>query len=172
MGAALLACVALPGPVAAQLRRVAGQPAPQPITRNDPVTFTADRLEYDRDKQIVTATGNVEAWQRDNVLKADRITFDRTTNVAAATGNVVMVQPDGQVVFSDYAELTEGLRDGVLKGMRALLAENPPGHGFTRRRAERAERCGLYNMQPVQDGSDTGAALADPRPQRRAGQGK
>ena len=124
MGAALLACVALPGPVAAQLRRVAGQPAPQPITRNDPVTFTADRLEYDRDKQIVTATGNVEAWQRDNVLKADRITFDRTTNVAAATGNVVMVQPDGQVVFSDYAELTEGLRDGVLKGMRALLAEN------------------------------------------------
>ena len=35
-----------------------------------------------------------------------------------------MVQPDGQVLFSDYAELTEGLRDGVLKGMRAILAEN------------------------------------------------
>ena len=119
-----LVCAAILQPATAQVRRVPGGPPPQPITRTDPVTFTADRLDYDRDKQVVTATGNVEAWQRDNILKADRITFDRTTNVAAATGNVVMVQPDGQVIFSDYAELTEGLRDGVLKGMRALLAEN------------------------------------------------
>ncbi len=58
------------------------------------------------------------------VLRADRITFDRNTNVAAATGHVVMVQPDGQVLFADYAELTQGLRDGVLRGMRAILAEN------------------------------------------------
>ncbi len=121
---AAFACAAVPTEAIAQARRVRGGPPPQPITRNDPVTFTADRLDYDRDKQVVTATGNVEAWQKDNILKADRITFDRTTNVAAATGNVILVQPDGQVVFSDYAELTEGLRDGVLKGMRALLAEN------------------------------------------------
>jgi len=124
LGAAALALTMMPISATAQLRRVPGTPPPQPISRNEPVTFTADRLEYDRDKQVVTATGNVEAWQNDNVLKADRVTFDRTTNVAAATGNVVLVQPDGQVVFSDYAELTEGLRDGVLKGMRALLAEN------------------------------------------------
>ncbi len=124
LGAVALACIVVPATADAQMRRVVGAPPPQPISRNEPVTFTADRLEYDRDKQVVTATGNVEAWQQENVLKADRITFDRTTNVAAATGNVVMVQPDGQVVFADYAELTEGLRDGVLKGMRALLAEN------------------------------------------------
>jgi LPS-assembly protein len=34
------------------------------------------------------------------------------------------MEPDGQVVFSDYAELTEGMRDGVLRNMRAILAEN------------------------------------------------
>ena len=106
------------------VRRARPTVAPQPLTRTDPVTFTADHVEYDRDNAIVSATGNVEAWQNDNVLRADKITFDRNTNVAAATGNVVMVQPDGQVLFSDYAELTEGLRDGVLKGMRAILAEN------------------------------------------------
>ena len=88
------------------------------------MTFTADRVEYDRERAIVTAEGSVEAWQNDNVLKADKITYDRNTNVIAASGHVVMVQPDGQVLFSDYAELTEGLRDGVLKGMRTLLAEN------------------------------------------------
>lgn len=124
LSVAAIAAAAVPTNANGQLQRVRGGPPPQPISRNDPVTFTADRIDYDRDKQVVTATGNVEAWQKDNVLKADRITFDRTTNVAAATGNVILVQPDGQVVFSDYAELTEGLRDGVLKGMRALLAEN------------------------------------------------
>ncbi len=106
------------------VRRARPTVAPQPLTRTDPVTFTADHVEYDRDNAIVSASGNVEAWQNDNVLRADKITFDRNTNVAAASGNVVMVQPDGQVLFSDYAELTEGLRDGVLKGMRAILAEN------------------------------------------------
>jgi LPS-assembly protein len=105
-------------------RRTPGTAPPAPINRNDPVAFTADEVQYDRDNALVTATGNVEAWQNDYVLRADKITFDRNTNVAAATGHVVMIEPDGQVVFSDYAELTEGLRDGVLRGMRAILAEN------------------------------------------------
>jgi LPS-assembly protein len=105
-------------------RRRPGVPAAAPLNRTDPVAFTADQVEYDRDKAIVTATGHVEAWQNDHVLRADKVTFDRNTNIAAASGNVVLVEPDGQVLFSDYAELTEGMRDGVLRGMRALLAEN------------------------------------------------
>ena len=95
-----------------------------PIDRNQPVAFTADTFEYDRTAGIVTATGHVEAWQNDHVLRADKITFDRNTNVAAASGNVVLVEPDGQVLFSDYAELTQGMREGVLKGLRTYLAEN------------------------------------------------
>ena len=99
-------------------------PDPVPLSRDQPVAFTADAFEYDRTGGIVTATGHVEAWQGDHVLRADRVTFDRNTNVAAASGNVVLVQPDGQVLFADYAELTQGMREGVLKGMRARLAEN------------------------------------------------
>ncbi len=95
-----------------------------PLDRNQPVAFTADDFQYDRAAGIVTATGHVEAWQNDHVLRADKVTFDRNTNVAAATGNVVLVEPDGQVLFADYAELTQGMREGVLKGMRAILAEN------------------------------------------------
>ena len=105
-------------------RRAAGTPAPAPLNRADPVAFTADEVQYDRENALVTATGHVEAWQNDHILRADKVTFDRNTNVAAATGHVVMIEPDGQVLFSDYAELTEGLRDGVLHGMRAILAEN------------------------------------------------
>jgi len=92
--------------------------------KNAPVTFTADDVQYDRDQGIVTATGRVEAWQNDRTLRADRIVFNRNTGVAAATGNVVLQDADGQVTFSDYAELTQDMKDGVLKGMRALLSQN------------------------------------------------
>ena len=95
-----------------------------PINRDQPVAFTADNFEYDRASGIVTATGHVEAWQNDHILRADKLTFDRNTNVAAAEGHVVLVEPDGQVLFSDYAELTQGMREGVLKDMRTLLAQN------------------------------------------------
>ena len=102
----------------------AGSKQTTPLDRNQPVAFTADHFEYDRAAGIVTASGHVEAWQNDHVLRADKVTFDRNTNVAAASGNVVLVEPDGQVLFADYAELTQGLRAGVLKNMRAILAEN------------------------------------------------
>ncbi len=120
-GLALLAAAA--PPAQAQLAGLSGSHG-TPISRDEPVTFTADQVEYDRDKGIVTASGHVEAWQNDHVIRADRMTFDRNTNVAAASGNVVLLEPDGQVVFSNYAELSGGMRNGVLSGMRALLAQN------------------------------------------------
>lgn len=92
--------------------------------RNAPVTFTADDVQYDREAGVVTATGSVEAWQNDRTLRADKIVFDRNTNIAAATGHVVLQEADGQVLFSDYAELTQDMKDGVLTGMRALLSQN------------------------------------------------
>ena len=120
-----VAAFAIPRPADAQLgAALGGNKNNTPLDRNQPVAFTADNFSYDRTAGIVTATGHVEAWQNDHVLRADKITFDRNTNVAAATGNVVIVEPDGQVLFSDYAELTQGMRQAVLKGMRALLAEN------------------------------------------------
>ena len=95
-----------------------------PISRTDPVTFTADQVQYDREHGIVIATGHVEAWQNEHQLRADKVAFDHQTNVMAATGHVQLIEPDGQVVFSDYAELTSGMRDGILRNMRAILAAN------------------------------------------------
>ncbi len=96
----------------------------QPLSGNAPVTFQSDTVTYDKVHGLVIADGHVEAWQNDHVLKADRVTFDRNTNVAAAYGHVVMVEPDGQVLFADYAELSQGMREGVLTGMRALMEQN------------------------------------------------
>jgi LPS-assembly protein len=109
--------------MAQQQRPLAGV-SHQSLDQNQPVTFLADRVEYDQQHALVIATGHVEAWQNGHVLRADRIVFDRNTDVAAAYGNVQLLEPDGEVMFSDYAELAGGMRDGVLRGMSAILAEN------------------------------------------------
>lgn len=92
--------------------------------RNAPVNFQADEAQYDREAGIVTVTGHVEAWQNGRTLRADKIVFDRNTDVLAASGNVVLQEPDGQILFSDYAELTQDMKSGILKGVRSLLAQN------------------------------------------------
>jgi LPS-assembly protein len=121
----LLALLLLPtGPARAQLGALTGLGTnPQP-TRNQPVTFSADQVQYDQQNNLVITTGHVEAWQNGHVLRADKIVFDRNTGTAAATGHVVLLEPDGEVMFADYAELTQDMNDGVLKDMRALLQQN------------------------------------------------
>jgi LPS-assembly protein len=89
-----------------------------------PVTFTADEVDYDQERGIVTARGRVEAWQEGRLLRADTFIYDRTTGVAIARGNVQLIEADGQVMFADSVELKNNLRDGVLEGVRALLAAN------------------------------------------------
>ncbi len=119
-----LGCVVPASPRAQLGALVGGRNAGAPVSKNDPVAFTADTVEYDRDGALVTASGRVEAWQGNRVMRADKITFDRDTNVAAASGHVVMLEEDGQVLFSDYAEMTQGMKNGVLRDIRASLAEN------------------------------------------------
>jgi LPS-assembly protein len=122
LGGALTVAAAL-GTVAAraQLRAMVHS---EPVSRDQPVFYQADSADYDRDGALVTLSGHVEIWQGDRILRADRVTYDRNTGVAAATGNVVLVEPDGQVLFAEYAELSEGMKDGVLRDMRALLPQN------------------------------------------------
>jgi len=111
------------------------QPADRPATTlpgfgagaadsSGPVTFTAEEVEYDRERGVVSARGRVEAWQGERLLRADRFTYDRNTGIATARGNVQLLEPDGSVLFADEAELKDRFRDGVLEGVRALLAAN------------------------------------------------
>jgi LPS-assembly protein len=94
-----------------------------PIQRDQPVFYQADRASYDRANDIATLSGHVELWQADRVLMADTVTYDRRTDVAAARGHVVLLEPGGQVVFSDYAELSDNMKNGVLKDLRATLEQ-------------------------------------------------
>ncbi len=118
-----MAAVAMLGTVAAQAQPRTATPT-EPVHSDQPVFYQADEVEYDRDDALVTLTGHVEIWQGDRILRADRVTYDRNTGVAAAIGNVVLVEPDGQVGFAEYAELNQGMKDGVLRDLRALMPQN------------------------------------------------
>lgn len=101
-------------------------PAAAPAARQgeQPVTFTAQEVEYDQNRALVVARGRVEAWQGGRVLRADEFTYDRNTGVATARGNVQLIEGDGQVVFAESVVLQNEFRDGVLEGLRGLLVQN------------------------------------------------
>lgn len=101
-----------------------------------PVTFTADEVEYDRERERVVARGRVEAWQGGRFLRADSFTYDRNTRIAVVQGNVQIIEADGQVFYAEEAELGDGFRDGVLTEVRARLAQNARLVGNGARRTE------------------------------------
>ncbi len=119
----VLAGIVLAAAAQAQFAAVNVPPSPPP-SKNEPVYWQSDAASYDRDGALVTLTGHVEIWQGERDVRADKVTYDRNTGVAAATGHVVLLDPGGQVLFADYAELSQGMKDGVLTNLRAQLAEN------------------------------------------------
>jgi LPS-assembly protein len=94
------------------------------FNRRQPVTFQADRIDYNQKSNIVTLSGHVEAWQAGHVLFADRVLYDRNTNIADAIGHVVLVSPDGQIVYSNYAELSRNMTNGIMSTMNITLPLN------------------------------------------------
>ncbi len=112
--AALLAVtLALPSPAAAQGADI----------EETPVLLVADEVVYDEALGIVTARGNVELNQGPRLLMADTVTYNRKADTVVAAGNVSLMEPSGEVLFSDYAELNDKLKTGTIRNFRALLTD-------------------------------------------------
>jgi LPS-assembly protein len=107
-----------------------------PDVRDAPALLRASEIQVDEDLGIVTARGQVEIFQGDRLLKADTLTYNRRTGVVTASGNVMLVDVGGDVVFSDFVELTSDMRDGTLRNLRAMLADQSRFAAVTARRAD------------------------------------
>jgi LPS-assembly protein len=101
-----------------------GKFAPAPGNENEPVLLKADEITYDESLRLVTARGNVEIAQGDRVLLADVVTYNEKTTVMTASGHVALMESTGEVYFSEYAEFTNQMRDGVISALRVLLSDN------------------------------------------------
>lgn len=103
--------------------------SPRPASGQDvdvegtPVLLVADEVVYDESLGIVTARGGVELSQGPRVLLADMVSYNRKANTVIASGNVSLMEPSGEVLFSDYAELNDELKTGTIQNFRALLVD-------------------------------------------------
>jgi LPS-assembly protein len=96
----------------------------KPTSKNAPDTFVADQVQTDTKTNITTWTGNVQVWQGDQAMRADVITYDRNSGVLAARGHVAITEPDGSTTYSDYVELSDGMKDGITTQMYARMQNN------------------------------------------------
>lgn len=90
----------------------------------DPAVLTADEVVFDEPLNLVLAQGNVQISQGGRLLRADRVTYNQTDDIVTASGNVVLVEPTGEILFADYAELRGNMADGFIQEVGLLLTDD------------------------------------------------
>ncbi len=86
--------------------------------------ISADEITYDDSLGAITARGNVEIAHGERILLADSVRYDQRTDTVVASGEVVLLEPNGEVIFADYVELSDEMRSGVIENIRILLADD------------------------------------------------
>lgn len=84
----------------------------------------ADEVDYDTEKDIVSAVGHVEIDNDGKILLADRIDYDHKNDVITATGHVSLLDDKGNVAFADHVTLRDQMREGALSTFSALIGKS------------------------------------------------
>ncbi|MBD2103514.1 DUF3769 domain-containing protein [Leptolyngbya sp. FACHB-261] len=84
------------------------------------VELRSDRQEYDDQRRIFTATGNVEMRYQDSVLTADRLRVNLLTRVGVAEGNVKLTRGN-QISSGERLEYNFALEQGVFLDARGEI---------------------------------------------------
>lgn len=92
-----------------------------------PVLLTAETLKHDQSLGLITAQGDVELAQGGRVLLADLVSYSERDDKVIASGNVSLMEADGTVLFADYMELRDGMRNGFIRDVSILLSDNSRG---------------------------------------------
>lgn len=127
---------------------------------NAPVNFTAKSLSHDDDAQTVTALGDVELIQGEQILRADKMVYYLAEDKVTAIGNVSLLDARGDVSFAEYVELHNHMKDGFVQGLLTLLAD---GSRFTAVEARR-ENGGKKTTMTEATYTVCKVCEADPRP--------
>ena len=103
-------------------------PAAAPIsapTSADPekMLLEADQMVLDKDKNTVSAVGNVQIYYKRRVLQADRVTYDRTTKHVLADGHAKLTDEKGNVTYGSHFDITDDFRDGFIDSVEVVAAD-------------------------------------------------
>jgi LPS-assembly protein len=90
---------------------------------NSPVDVVADKLYYDKGRDLVYATGNVVITQDNQVLMADEAVYYRNTEEMYANGNLSVIREDGSVYFGDKAKLNRVKNIGIITNFKGRFGK-------------------------------------------------
>ncbi len=120
--ASLLLCAVTIAP-AAERRHNAPAAASHDAHKGE-MLLRADEVVYDSEFAVTTAHGHVEIDYNHYILLADKVVYDQNADKVTASGHVILLDPTGNVTFSNQATLTDQMRDGVLQGFASLIGAN------------------------------------------------
>lgn len=124
LAAALVTLAVCAGPAAAQTAPANRNATGNRAVDRRPVVINANELVHDRERNVITARGNVVIFQGDRVVLADQVVFDQRANRVTAVGNVALTEPGSPTVFAARAELSRDMKDGTMEQFRMLFPDD------------------------------------------------
>jgi LPS-assembly protein len=91
---------------------------------DQPVLFSADEVSQDQELGTILAHGHVEITQGDRILMADNVSYNQKTDTVSASGNVKLLEPSGDVMFAEFVQLNDAMKNGIVKQLRLLLTDD------------------------------------------------
>ena len=88
-----------------------------------PTLLQAAEITYSKENDVITALGNVELSQGSRILLADRVIYRQKKDELTAEGNVILLEPNGNVLFSTKVVLSNEFKNGLIKDFRLLMAD-------------------------------------------------
>jgi len=98
-----------------------------------PAALQADSFNYDQEKNLFVATGNVQLEQEGQLVTADKMTYSRNDDTVYAEGNVVFVDKNGQTYFADKAKLEQKMKKALVDQIGIVMSD---GSRFAARQGE------------------------------------
>ena len=91
-------------------------PPGQPVSAGE-IAFEAARIDYDYERDVVTASGDVRAARDGATLAAEEVVWDRKAGTVIARGDVMLTSRDGDKAYADEMDVTDTLRDGIIDNL-------------------------------------------------------
>ena len=97
----------------------------QPVFADSPTNrqtlLQAAEITYSKENDVITALGNVELSQGSRILLADKVIYRQKKDEVTAEGNVILLEPNGEVLFSTKVVLSDKLKSGLIKDFKLLM---------------------------------------------------
>jgi len=106
------------------------------VPEGSKLVLSSNELVYNKDAQIVTASGAVQINYGGYKMVAQRVEYNQKSGRMTAIGNVELIMPDGNRMYGDKMDVTDSFSDGFVNSLRIEMPDN------TRMVAEKGERVG------------------------------